>query len=542
LRWCVLAVSCFLGGAAGVATEKDAGWDVRNYHYYNAYTLLHNRLNVDFAPAGLQSYHNAIFDLPFYALVQLFKPKTVGFIMGAVQGINGWLLFEIAMLVLSQARAWGVDLVRLAALACAAVGMYAPSGVGEFGGTMNDLWVCLFILTALWLSLLYLKSSQAAPRPPGFRYLAGAALCTGFCVGGKLTAAVFAPGLALMVLLGGGGWKERIRGCVCFGILALVGFLLAHGYWSARLYARFGNPIFPYFNSLFHSPYSGATDPSRGNWTAKERMLALTFPPYLIDRPLLVSRVPFRDCRYAVAYGLLLLWFTKLLWQRARATRASAPAGARRRQSAVLAGLVLFSVVSYIMWLMEMPVGRYALPLELVTPVLIVALCQALFAAPWAATAGFVCLAGVAAFMQPASYFRLCWSDDYFGVILPPIEDAPHTLALMTGRQPYAFLLPFFPRDIRFLRVESNHWTPYRTDRMQQEMRALIEAHTGPLFLLSPKENRDSDALLLRRYQLRIGPGAPVDVRNLLAPTVEWVRLTRTGPAPSTPRPGAARR
>ena len=50
---CVVAA-----GARSIGLGKDVNWDLRNYHWYNAWALLNGRLGWDLAPAQLQTYYN----------------------------------------------------------------------------------------------------------------------------------------------------------------------------------------------------------------------------------------------------------------------------------------------------------------------------------------------------------------------------------------------------------------------------------------------------------------------------------------------------
>ena len=61
-------LSLFLG--------KDINWDLKNYHYYNAYGFIEHRLDVDIAPAQLQTFINPIGDLPFYWMTKFFPGEN----------------------------------------------------------------------------------------------------------------------------------------------------------------------------------------------------------------------------------------------------------------------------------------------------------------------------------------------------------------------------------------------------------------------------------------------------------------------------------
>lgn len=69
--WPAIFAACVLAaGAKSIALGKDANWDLKNYHWYNAWALLNARLGWDLAPAQVQTYYNPVGDLPFYFLVQ----------------------------------------------------------------------------------------------------------------------------------------------------------------------------------------------------------------------------------------------------------------------------------------------------------------------------------------------------------------------------------------------------------------------------------------------------------------------------------------
>src|SRR5689334_19178918 len=79
----VLLVPLLLG-LLSVALGQDEGWDMRNYHLYNAYAVLHGRVGFDFAPGGFQSYFNPTLELPYFLLTSWLAPQLVAFIFGAV--------------------------------------------------------------------------------------------------------------------------------------------------------------------------------------------------------------------------------------------------------------------------------------------------------------------------------------------------------------------------------------------------------------------------------------------------------------------------
>ena len=54
--------------AGALVLGQDANWDLRNYHWYNAYALLNGRYGIDLLPAQTPTFYNPALDVPFYLL------------------------------------------------------------------------------------------------------------------------------------------------------------------------------------------------------------------------------------------------------------------------------------------------------------------------------------------------------------------------------------------------------------------------------------------------------------------------------------------
>jgi len=104
------------GGCISVALGQDANWDLKNYHIYNAYALLHSRLGYDIAPAQLQSYYNPFLDVPYFLMAVQFQwaPRIVAFLQGTYFGLAAYFLFRIALIVIRQLTGNGKHSIALA--------------------------------------------------------------------------------------------------------------------------------------------------------------------------------------------------------------------------------------------------------------------------------------------------------------------------------------------------------------------------------------------------------------------------------------------
>ena len=65
-------------GLLAIALGQDANWDLRNYHYYDAYAFLTGRYDFDVVPAHVSTFYNPLLYVPLYWLLQAAPPKQIG--------------------------------------------------------------------------------------------------------------------------------------------------------------------------------------------------------------------------------------------------------------------------------------------------------------------------------------------------------------------------------------------------------------------------------------------------------------------------------
>jgi hypothetical protein len=99
---------------------------------------------------------------------------------------------------------------------------------------------------------------------------------------------------------------------------------------------------------------------------------------------------------------------------------------------------------------------------------------------------------------KPGNWIRVPFAEQAVSVSLPAIVDPGETIVLLAGHEPLSFLLPSFPPNLRFLRIDSTFTNPDQTSvRFNQVMRQRIANHHGRLLVLFiPSESRDVVARL----------------------------------------------
>ena len=292
---------------------QDASWDIKNYHYYNAYALLSDRFDYDIAPAQQQTYLNPALDILPYLLAQHFPPYVFGIAIGAWQGINLWLLFLIGREVFARIK---FPYPSIWALICGIAGVTGAISVSEVGTTFHDLTLSVFILGAIYI---YLKEWFALT--PDKEMSLQSLLCSGFILGLaaglKLTFAIYGLGMLTAILVVQIAILKNYRVFLPFGFAALTGLLLAAGPWMWFLWKQYENPFFPMANAVFHSPYYLNENTFDARFLPKSIWQAVSFPFHFNLSVHEGNELRFRDMREATLYifsGLAVIyWLVQLL-------------------------------------------------------------------------------------------------------------------------------------------------------------------------------------------------------------------------------------
>jgi hypothetical protein len=512
----LLPTMLVLFGAISVAVGADANWDLRNYHYYNGYAAWTGRLTFDYGAAQVQTYINPFLDVPFFLLVQALPPVAVGFILGALHGINAWLVFRIALHVLRPRT----ERCRELALGFTAVAMGGSAALSQLGTTFHDLTITPLILGSL---LLLVRWSAETPGSVGAAIAAGALI--GMGVGLKYTFAVYAPGAAVVVmLLAPPGWRRRLLVTAMWGAGVGMGFAAAAGPWMLHLWRAFGTPTAQYLNDVFRSPYFEPWNFEDHRFLPKTALQTVAYPLYFF-----LSRVPvagearFREARFAVLYVLIVAVVVKVLLERRSARRAAELTGATPTAWArVDVALLAFMVVSYVMWQKKFSIYRYLIPLELLAPLVIYLLvCFLVPSQRRRVLVTAILLAAIVLGMRTPTWGRRDWGRDFFGTSVRPGAVPSTSLILVATYEPLAFVAPALPPEARIVRVQSNFFEPTATTMLAKEIRTIITEHRGPLRLLSHRRHRALAQRAVGAYGFHIVTDRCEPVTNRMDPDIE---------------------
>jgi hypothetical protein len=362
------------------------------------------------------------------------------------------------------------------------------------GTTFGDNTLSLLVLGGFVL----LARAADEPEKEGPRRVALAGGLAGAAFGLKLTCAFSAFALlasALFIAVR----QRRLAPALAFGSGSAAGLALTTGYWSLRLWRKFGDPFFPFGQALFASPFTVPTAGLDPRFASAGMADILAVPVQLaIGQTNRLQEVPARDVRHLLL--LVLTLAAALVWwfRPGRAREASTAAG-----GVVIAGwLALFGA-----WTLSLHYYRYFAAGEFLAPVALLALLRIVVArralpAAWLATAALV-----VATTATGSWGRGGWTPGPLDVRVPMRAEGTAPIVLVDGYG-VSFAFPFFPAGTRFFGLTG-------TGSAFRELVAREVARgEGPLY----------------RVRLRALPATPLDALGLRdAPPCEDFRTGGRG-------------
>jgi hypothetical protein len=391
--------------AAGLLAQ-DANFDQLQYHYWYPWRLFHGGFSDPDLYGG--RFQNPLAQVPFYLLASSLPPQIAQVLLGASAGVAAVLSRRIAARILPYTGGW-----QLAVSATAAgLGIVAAGFRSELGTSYSDVLLASLLLGGL---LLVLRATPGATAVAGA--LAGAA------VGLKYTAAPLAIAAVVALLILPPGRAQR---SLLWLAGATGGWAVTGGAWAANLWQVYDSPVFPFWNSLFGSPWYPAQNLTDERYGVDGIAAWLTWPWDMATGAARVLDLPVADPRWLLLAAALIV-----------------AAVAHRRVGPEALAVIAFTVVGTAVWLAVFGVLRYAVPAELMAAVLIV----------WAigliadqqttliTAVALITLAGL--LTESAAGRRVPYGQSWFEVEPGPLLDVrPGDAVLVDGQYPGTFLLP----------------------------------------------------------------------------------------------------
>lgn len=496
LAWLIFPLGC---GLAALWLGQDSNWDLRNYHFYIPYAFLHGRLDFDVAPGQVANFYNPLFYVPFYYLVLAWPPQAVGFFIGALQGLNGVFVFYLARHLQTYLpgiqRPWLPWVLALMAVTGAGF-------IAEIGTSFGDTIISLLILGSLACNFWLIARSTGPLTWQKLLVALASGLLAGLAAGLKQPFAAYAVGLCAGFLFINRDFTRNISLAFIFGLGVLAGMATSGGFWFYELWQRYGNPLFPYFNDVFQSPWAWLGPYRDARFLPRDLGEVLLFPFFFITDPFHTGEAAFRDWRIAVLYvGLIIFIILKLVMR-----QGQQPLSQTMQMTIQVRYLITFLVVTFAAWLKLFAIYRYLVVVEMLAPLALWCIWQ-----PWLSNRKYatpiIVLVMLAMLVgtQPGNWGRVPWSKDYFGVTVPPLADPKNTVVLLAGYEPLSYVIPFFPPTVQFLRIHSWFTAPSPTpNRSDERMQHIVAHHRGPLFILFRDAEEELTKDVLTAYNVTL--------------------------------------
>ena len=427
-----------LAGLLALAKGQDGNWDLRNYHLYNPWAWLNDRLTTDLAPAGLQSYFNPLVDVPYFLMIQWLPGPLVGFLLGTLHGLVAIPLFYACRLCLDAES--DIDRKAFWLTVAGLLGIATLAGVGN---TMGDHLTALPVMAA---AVILLKYHPVGPERSLTTLLMGGGLL-GLAVALKLTNAIYVAGACGALLAAfSSRLPERLLAATTVGLASIAVFALVAGPWHWQLWQELGNPLFPQFNAWFQSPLAPETMVADQRWQPDTWLETSIWPLLIAADPSRAGDKPLPQIVFAVLFILFLLW-----------PIARAIAGpAERRTPAVSSQqvfLLTFIGVAFVLWTLLFGVYRYLVPLELVAPLAIWILTPRVWPRPGAQRLRFWLVVVVTAFavVNFTTWGTRPWAVTTVQVESPALEAPSETAFILPAGEPISWMLPWLPPESTYV-------------------------------------------------------------------------------------------
>lgn len=406
----------------------DVNWDQLSYHSYYSWLFLHGDLRQADPEPFANRYLNPLAQLPWYLVDQAASPRGTAFIVAAIAGVNLILIRRIMLVVLdSSGVTRGRDTLAFAAVCLAAVGTTYQMSLGT---SLSDVILSIPVLAAVFALI---RSVRAESLRAERMWLLTSGLLAGAALGLKLTLAPMVIGLAVATAVQSVILRTP-RPLTFVGLSGVLGVGLSGGWWFYRVWLVTGNPVYPYFNSVFKSPLWGDYNLRDDRFGATSLLDFLRFPYYMMEGGRRLLDYYIRDVRWVVLLGLLFLGIGVLLLRARRSgSGLSAPSP--------IVVLLVFFVSAGTVWAFQFGIARYAQSLELLSGVVLALLFLGILRRPGLSASVGVAAALIMAPLDIGHVEHVPYASDRYGIQSDALYDIPSGAVVLHYSGPSGFML-----------------------------------------------------------------------------------------------------
>jgi len=241
-----LLISCFVS----YKYYRFPDWDFYSYHFFNGWAFLNNRFNYDVMPCAFRSFFNPILDaLNYIAIYRLNNhPLILVLYSGIKWSVFVFIAYKIYDFVFKSDKNKFIPVIF-----CTILAGSSPMLLYALSFESTDIQPAILVLGGFYLFIKTIFNNSSK-----FRYylIFMAMLLVGMAVGLKYVSVSFAIAFILSIICLYKKIENPKKTVFVMFLGLLIGFIITDGYWMYFLYSKFKNPVFPYFNNIFKSPYA----------------------------------------------------------------------------------------------------------------------------------------------------------------------------------------------------------------------------------------------------------------------------------------------
>jgi hypothetical protein len=432
----------FILGLWSLLLGQDRNWDLANYHLYNAFSFVNNKIDLDFAVAGAQTYLNPLLDIPYYFMTIHLKAPYLGFLMGFIHGFA----FLLVLLIAKQYQDKLIQKKHVVLFAFA--GIITPNYLSELGNTMGDNITSILNLFSVLLILA--KIDKLKLGHIAWRYLFLPGLIIGLSVGLKLTNAPFAVACVFaLFFLESNDYKLNLKNSIYFSIFVLVGIFISGGFWFLTMWHKFHNPIFPLYSNFFPNELIDSNIFNDDPFGPKNLWETILWPFVSSIHYLKFGRGLVHQIYWPIIYTLLIIIFAKKV--KSFFIKSEIIFNHPKEKF-----LIIFTIISYVISVKIFSMQRYLITIELLAPI-IVYICLKNITnknLAWKNTKIIIFISILITLLGGfGTWGHSGWESNAFKAEIPKIIDPKKTTVIITDTSPVGWLVTLFNKDISFVRI-----------------------------------------------------------------------------------------
>lgn len=284
-------------------------WDWFNYRAFNCFSFLTDRFNTDFIPTNMRTCINPIVDIPSYLLMFKLQHHPIMFVLISLLDSTVFLycLIKIITFIFKETKEKTVT-ITLSVLYV----IFLPTLLLQTYFDQNDIKIAAITIIGFYIFIKNIFEKNSKTRNLMF-FICGIFL--GIATGLKLTAffsLISLPTIILLLLKKIENPWKILSYYICG---AIISFSILDGYWLYKVFAKYNNPFFPYFNDIFKSEYADKIRLIDKDWAYNEipqNFYDFVFYPFLHT---ISSDNYSEDCRNIINYISVLILLPAALFR-----------------------------------------------------------------------------------------------------------------------------------------------------------------------------------------------------------------------------------